>query len=314
MGFSRLSRAMKLGPALIGLTRADVVHLHSSVALRAGSVVGFLKRRDSLLIVSVHGGGFRTRFDSLQPKRRQAVQQALSKANWVCVSSESHRQDVVASIPWLSERVAVIEPVLLTERLVNQYRAITRRSGVIGTTGLWDRTYDFDGVIQVFESLRGRAPHLAAGLEIMVSSAGADATYRKCILDRVFTSDCAEFITVKEDYPDVLSRMATWSILVRAAVRDSFGMVVREAIALGTPVVATDCCERPESVRLVRPGDHSEMVKAVSDTLETPPDLSGDQRHILARSTDALAQILNLYHSRNESVTVEVRRGAEGPQ
>jgi glycosyltransferase involved in cell wall biosynthesis len=202
---------------------------------------------------------------------------------------------VSAALPALSGKLVVVEPVLLTPRLLGYYESVTRQGGVIGSTGLWDRTYDFGTVIQVFETLRTQQPELVSILELAVSTAGADPEYRREILTKIAASAYAPFIAVFEDHPDVLTRIARWSALLRATVRDSYGMAVREAIALGTPVVATDCCERPRTARVVPSGNHVMMIDAVRATLENPPDLSADRREIVSASAHALQQLVGVY-------------------
>ena len=56
-------------------------------------------------------------------------------------------------------------------------------------------------------------------------------------------------------------------------------MVIAEALAVGTPVVSTDCPSGPSEIleggkwgKLVPVGDHEKLAKAILETIENPPD------------------------------------------
>lgn len=73
--------------------------------------------------------------------------------------------------------------------------------------------------------------------------------------------------------------MARARVLVLASRSEGLGMVLIEALALGTPVVATDCPSGPAEIlaggrfgRLVPVGDAAALARAVLDTLDHPPD------------------------------------------
>jgi glycosyltransferase involved in cell wall biosynthesis len=68
-------------------------------------------------------------------------------------------------------------------------------------------------------------------------------------------------------------------LLALSSRSEGFGMVLAEALALGVPVVATDCPSGPREIlcdgrygHLVRPGDPLALAEAILATLRNPPD------------------------------------------
>ncbi len=72
--------------------------------------------------------------------------------------------------------------------------------------------------------------------------------------------------------------MARAAALVLSSLYESFSNVLIEALALGTPVVATDCPHGPAEIleggrwgRLVAVGDEAALAEAMRDAVENPP-------------------------------------------
>ena len=87
-----------------------------------------------------------------------------------------------------------------------------------------------------------------------------------------------------------LALMAACDVFVRPTLADGDSVSVREALALGRPVVATAVGHRPQEVRLVPPGDSSALARALVAS-------SADAAARPAPSTapDSLKRILSLY-------------------
>src|SRR5262249_16737037 len=60
-------------------------------------------------------------------------------------------------------------------------------------------------------------------------------------------------------------------LLVRSTLADGDAISVREALALGRRVVASDVAPRPPGVCLHRAGDPTDLARALADALTAPP-------------------------------------------
>ena len=87
-----------------------------------------------------------------------------------------------------------------------------------------------------------------------------------------------------------LALMAACDVFVRPTLADGDSVSVREALALGRPVVATAVGHRPEEVRLVPPGDPQALAQAL---LATSTDAAA--RPAAEAAPDTLQRILSLY-------------------
>ena len=90
------------------------------------------------------------------------------------------------------------------------------------------------------------------------------------------------------------------NVLALSSVAEGFGNVIVEALACGTPVVATDCPHGPAEIldggrygRLVPMRDPTALASAISETLEHRPD----PQHLRTRAADfTIAACASAYH------------------
>jgi glycosyltransferase involved in cell wall biosynthesis len=119
---------------------------------------------------------------------------------------------------------------------------------------------------------------------------GSDPAY----LQSVRSSDAVEHYGWVDNAPGVLRHL---DVLVAPSQREPFGTVLSEAMAVGTPVVATAVDGLPEVVedgvtgRLVAPGDPGALAAAVIDVLDRRAEMS-DAARLAARRfhTDAFVE------------------------
>jgi glycosyltransferase involved in cell wall biosynthesis len=86
------------------------------------------------------------------------------------------------------------------------------------------------------------------------------------------------------------------SVFVRPTFADGDAISVREALALGTPVVASDAAERPKGTFLFRTNDVDDLAEKLSEALVGP--------RLVRRGPDAAPFLLSLYRSLGSAAPV----------
>jgi glycosyltransferase involved in cell wall biosynthesis len=134
------------------------------------------------------------------------------------------------------------------------------------TVGLLEPEYDLPLQIEALGAIRERLPR--AGLAILGSgSLEAD------LLARIAATPYADHILLCGDVPRpaTLRAILESPALLRTTLYDGDSVAVREALHLGTPVIATDNGMRPAGVRLIPIHDRDALVRMVEEVVATPP-------------------------------------------
>jgi glycosyltransferase involved in cell wall biosynthesis len=128
----------------------------------------------------------------------------------------------------------------------------------------------FDDLVQAFAKLREQLP---CRLEIL--GEGPERARLEALGDRL---GLAGSISLPGFTRDPYSAMRQAAVLVVTSDREGFGNVIVEAMALGTPVVSTDCPFGPREIldhgrwgRLVPVGDREALAAALIESLRSPP-------------------------------------------
>jgi glycosyltransferase involved in cell wall biosynthesis len=147
--------------------------------------------------------------------------------------------------------------------------------------------YDLPIQIEVMASVREQSPK--AGL-VIIGSGESESELRQ----QIGTKSYADHILMCGDLPHAttLQAIAQSDLMLRTTFYDGDAISVREAIHLGTPVIATDNGMRPEGVRLIPPANLPALRLAIAESLTArpaarPPQAAADERNVEA--------VLNLY-------------------
>jgi glycogen(starch) synthase len=157
---------------------------------------------------------------------------------------------------------------------------------LIAVSGL-EPQYDVSLQIEVMGPVREKAP--AAGL-VVIGSGCLEAELQKQIRAKPY----AEHILMCGDLPHAatLQAIARSDLMLRTTYYDGDAISVREALHVGTPVIATDNGMRPEGVWLIPPADLPALRLAIEKVLLAPPSVRPQQTAPDERNVEA---VLNLY-------------------
>ncbi len=217
---------------------------------------------------------------------------ALSRRSRMIAVSQAVRKNFCGLLsPFLQNRIAVIlNAIDLKNFCVAGYDREEIRTGLslakndfaIGIVGqLTPRKGQLE-LIQAFERLLHRVPHAV----LMIAGAAIfnrDDEYEELLrttAQRLGLSDRVKMLGARKDVPEIMRAL---DILVVNSRREPFGLVACEAMACGTPVLATNRDGLPEIVDhqinglLVPFGDQQALVEALAFLAE-----SSDVRRTLA--------------------------------
>ena len=289
------------GPAGI-LT--DRLRLNRAV-IRAGRMVG----RRPPIIMSFHNP-VSLKLDTLPPKRRRRFERKL---RW-CVGpnrrivavSQGVAQDLVERVGFPRDKVVVVPNPVVTPRLLSMAQEPVDhpffREGcpVIVTAARMTEQKDFSTLLKAFRAL---CREMEARLVILGTGKYFDAVARE-----VEELGLGSKVAMLGFHVNPYKFMARAGLFVLSSRWEGFGNVLVEALACGTPVVATDCPVGPREVleggrlgSLVPVGDVAAMKEAMADLLMEPPDpgflKSGVEKYTAERSTNGYLAALGLLRS-----------------
>lgn len=149
---------------------------------------------------------------------------------------------------------------------------LTTHTPVLTTVGLLEQEYDLPLQINVLDRIRERFPD--AGL-LIIGSGSLEAELRKLISGQLN----AEHILLSGDVPHdaTMKAIAASNLFLRTTLYDGDSISLREALHLGTTVIATDNAMRPAGVKLIPAADPKSLRRAIEECLqERPPGTDGD--------------------------------------
>jgi glycosyltransferase involved in cell wall biosynthesis/GT2 family glycosyltransferase len=259
-----------LAPLARRLARAGDVHAHvhfagpaATHALRAGRLVA--------VPVSVAAHAYDIyRSPSALPRK-------LDRAAFVAADCEYTRRDLAAMLA-AHERGKVHRIVMGVDRERFSRTRPHPDDGPVAAIGRYVEKKGFGDLIDAAERLRAERP------ELRVVIAG-DGPLRPELERHVRELGLGEVVELRDTWGhdavrDLLERssvLAMPSVVAPDGDRDSMPVVVKEALAMEVPVVATDevgLAElvRPEWGRLVPPGDDRALAVALAELLAMAPD------------------------------------------
>lgn len=286
--------------ALVGLLfrlRYDVLHLHvggmlSRRVLRLALVCSLVPGKKT--VFTFHSGGYPSLPEAKALTPRSLAGLVLRRFDRV-IGVNQQILDFFHQLGVSKERTRLIAPHAFladedhTGDLPEPLRSFfDNHQPVLISAGQLEPEYDLGLQIDVMGLVREKFPH--AGL-LLLGHGTLEGSLRKRIEEKPFArhillcGDVAHAVTMKA--------IARADVMVRTTLYDGDAISVREALYLGTPVVATDNAMRPAGVQLVPASDPDALLAAVERTLRSSAAKSGKKMPLPDESN--LAAVLRAY-------------------
>lgn len=278
--------------ALIRQIRAlkfDILHLHvggelSGRVLALALVCSVLGRNRSVL--TVHSGAYPQTAEARSAKRN-SIRGLIFRRFSRLIAVNGAIADVFRRFGSASDSVRVILPyslqkpdpsVTVSQELQDFF---DRHSPVLVAVGGLEPDYDPMFQIDAMKDVLAEFPD--AGLMIVGDGSMRDEAAR-AIAEGGHSENILLAGNVEHDV--TLHLINNADVLLRTTLFDGDAISVREALHLGTPVIATDSVARPDGVHLIRSGDCSGLAAAVRSSVAKGkidlPTRSDDSENIAA--------------------------------
>ena len=226
--------------------------------------------------------------------QRFSMRYVYPLADQVIVTCEAVADDMSQYTGLARKHICAVASPVVPHSLVSEaqpvpahpwYGGDSRPPVVLGVGELAARK-DFATLIRAFALVRAQR---AARLIIVGKGRELDAL--KALSASLGVGQDVDFVGFRSD---VYAYMAHAQLFVMTSRWEGLGFVLIEALACGTPVVATDCPSGPAEVlnggefgRLVPVGAVEALAKAMIETLEAPPDAASNRKAVERYGIDA---------------------------
>jgi glycosyltransferase involved in cell wall biosynthesis len=236
--------------------------------------------------------------------QRNSMGRLYPFADQVIVTSAGVADDMARYTGLARERIRVVpSPVvpasLFTEALARPDHPWLGRSDVpliLGAGELCGRK-DFETLLRAFARVRAQCP-----CRLMILGQGRA---HERLLALASELDVAEDVALPGFVPEPYTFMAHADLFAFTSRWEGLGFVIIEALAVGTPVVATDCPSGPREIlqdgrigHLVPVGDDAALAAAMLQTLDAPPPQAllrdAARPYEIEASTDAYLDAMRL--------------------
>lgn len=255
-------------------SRPDVVHcVTGSQPNLIGNILPLLAagmvRRPSAL--SIAGGEFPAAVAAYRGARRRLVRFILTRPQLLIACTDEIAEALLAvGVP--QSRIAVLSNALPLDLDPRADQVLPpevadfadTHAPLIASISGWYELYGSQDLVAAVRELRVTNPEL--GLVLMVK-AGGDAAFRAGLLERVSRDGLADAVMVREDEQAVFPILRRADAFVRTPHHEGDAISVREALAVGTPVVASDVGFRPSGVIRYRRADPGDLAARLGETI-----------------------------------------------
>jgi glycosyltransferase involved in cell wall biosynthesis len=242
-------------------------------------------------LLTIHSGLASNYLRDGSRQRRAMVRLACSRfKHVVCVNTEIAEQINRLGIPCNSIHIipAFLPPqpraVCIPEPL-EQW--LSEHEPILSTALFFRPEYGFEVLMRALSELRKRLPHVGC----VVMGGGEERAGAENLIDREGLRGNV-WLVGDVDHDLCLRLIARSSVFVRPTYKDGDSISVREAVALGVPVVASNVGARPREALLFQPGDSEDLRSRIDVALGH----AGDQRlsNVYSESVNRLLKLYSL--------------------
>jgi len=261
---------------LIRSQRANLVHTHLTYANILGGLAAGLARRP--LVASMHGlTTDQPRFNEVKRMVESIILRSLADPCIVVSKSaldETSRnfrlpRDRIELLPNALDLGALRIPASFDRAAKRRELGVAPGDKAICTIARLDPDKGHRVLLGVAETLSSRHPRA----RYLFVGAGRAQQELQEVAAAARVAQRVSFLGVREDVPEIL---AASDLFVLPSLSETYSVAVREAMALGTPVVATrlpgivEVVVPGETGWLVRPGEPGELASAIDEALSDP--------------------------------------------
>jgi len=285
--------------ATLGRLRPDIVHVHfggNLFARQAALFIVLAARNHARNIFTFHSGGYPTSEEGLRASPRSLRGFALRRLDAV-IGVNAQLVETFRRYGVKPDKLHLIEPyaggleraTVVQEPLPDAIEAfVAAHHPFLLAVGLLEPEYGLDVQLDAFARVRPHHPN--AGLVLIGSGSLHDA-----LRARIQTHPERAHILLAGDVPrpKTLAAIARADLLLRTTHYDGDALSVREALSLGTRVLASNNGMRPDGVLLLDQVEATTLASAISAALATGAP-SGVRT--AATTRDPMVSLLNLYN------------------